>query len=282
MEAAGAVTNFCFCGKSFVSGAALTRLILAELQQRCSNAGEDAGYTGGNGPVCVTLDVESMAPEIPHEQIASVNPGYYKNDRAEMISFLPPDPKRLIDIGCGEGLFGAAVKARFPDCEIWGVELIADVAKKAAARNDRIIQTSFEKAAELPEAYFDVVTMNDVLEHIPWPEPALATARRILRPSGKLVLSLPNVQFFLNVLDLVKRNDWKYQDSGILDRTHFRFYTTKSATRLLEQNGFKVEQVTGINPIRPKWYYRLLFAVAPKYFYWMPFFQFAIVARPLG
>ena len=141
---------------------------------------------------------------------------------------------------------------------------------------------SFDDTPDLPTAYFDVVTMNDVLEHLAWPEPALAVAKRILRPGGKLILSLPNVQFLLNVLDLVKRNDWEYRDDGILDRTHFRFYTTKSATRLLKQNGFHVEQIAGINPIRPKWYYRLLFAIAPRYFYWMPFFQFAIVARPIS
>jgi 2-polyprenyl-3-methyl-5-hydroxy-6-metoxy-1,4-benzoquinol methylase len=207
--------------------------------------------------------------------------GYYQQSRSEMLVFLPPDPKRLIDIGCGEGLFGVAVKALFPACETWGIEPVAKAAEKAALRNDRVIHAPLDDSAELPTAYFDVVTMNDVLEHMTWPEPALATAKRILRPDGSLVLSLPNVQFLLNVLDLVKRNDWEYKDSGVLDRTHFRFYTAKSAVRLLEQNGFKVERVTGINPMRPKLIYRLLFAIAPKYFYWMPFFQFAVVARPI-
>jgi 2-polyprenyl-3-methyl-5-hydroxy-6-metoxy-1,4-benzoquinol methylase len=228
--------------------------------------------------------LESKAPpgmSIPL-QTKPENVGYYKNNRAEMLGFLPPDPKRLIDIGCGEGLFGEAVKARFPGCETWGIELVADAAEKAALRNDRIIHGSFEDATELPAGYFDVVTMNDVLEHMTWPEPALAAARRILKPDGKLVLSLPNVQFLLNVLDLVKRNDWEYQDNGILDRTHFRFYTTKSARRLLERNGFDVQQIVGINPMRPKWFYRVVFAMAPKYFYWMPFFQFAVVARPMN
>jgi SAM-dependent methyltransferase len=207
--------------------------------------------------------------------------GYYKSNREEMLSFIPPNPTRLIDVGCGEGFFGEAVKTRYPGCETWGVEPVAAAAKMAATRNDRVINASLDCVDALPGAYFDVVTMKDVLEHVPWPEPALASARRILKPDGKLVLSLPNVQFLLNVLDLVKHNDWEYKDCGILDRTHFRFYTTKSATRLLERNGFQVEKITGINPIRPKWYYRVVFAMAPKYFYWMPFFQFALVARPI-
>jgi 2-polyprenyl-3-methyl-5-hydroxy-6-metoxy-1,4-benzoquinol methylase len=221
-----------------------------------------------------------MALDSVYKNIAPPNAEYYQNERPEMLKFLPPNPRRLIDVGCGQGLFGAAVKARYPECETWGVELMADAARKAALRNDRIIQTNFESAEELPEAYFDVVTMNDVLEHMPWPEPALAMAKRILRPDGRLVLSLPNVQFLLNVLDLVKRNEWEYQDWGVLDRTHFRFYTAKSAVRLLERNGFRVETITGINAMRPKWYYRMVFRMAPRYFRWMPYLQFAMVARP--
>ena len=228
------------------------------------------------------LWIRAMSPDSVYSHVEPPGAEYYKNDRTEMLQFLPPNPRRLIDIGCGDGLFGAAVKSRYPECETWGVELIPDAAQKAASRNDRVVQTPFENAEELPDSYFDVVTMNDVLEHMPWPEPALAAAKRILRPDGRLVLSLPNVQFLLNVLDLVKRNDWEYQDSGILDRTHFRFYTTKSAARLLEHNGFHVESITGINAMRPKWYYRLLFRLAPRYFRWMPYFQFAVVARPIA
>lgn len=197
-----------------------------------------------------------------------------------MLAFLPPSPKRLIDIGCGEGLFGAGVKARFPGCETWGVELVADAAEKAATRNDHVLRTSFENPVDLPTAYFDVVTMNDVLEHITWPEPALANAKRILRPDGKLVLSIPNVRYYLNVRDLVFKNDWEYRDCGVLDRTHFRFYTSRSATRLLHENGFQVEQIKGINSSRLKPHYSALFAMAPGFFHWMRFPQFAVVARP--
>ncbi len=232
------------------------------------------------GTIPSFLDPSTMLSDSVYKNAEPPKAEYYRNERPEMLQFLPPNPRRLIDVGCGDGFFGAAVKARYPECETWGVELVADAARKAASQNDRVIRTPFENAHELPEAYFDVVTMNDVLEHMPWPEPALAMAKRILRPEGRLVLSLPNVQYLLNVLDLVKRNEWEYQDWGILDRTHFRFYTTKSATRLLERNGFQVETVTGINAMRPKWYYRMVFRLAPQYFRWMPYFQFAVVARP--
>lgn len=205
--------------------------------------------------------------------------GYYRNPRLEMFAFLPPQPQCLLDVGCAEGYFAAAVKSRFPQCETWGVELEGSAARRASTRVDHVINAPFDDTIDLPSHYFDVVTMNDVLEHIPWPEPALAAARHVLRPEGKLILSLPNVQHLFNVLDLVKRNDWEYRDHGVLDRTHFRFYTTKSASRLLGQNGFLVERIEGIWPCRLRWYYRFLFALAPKTFRWMPYAQFVVVAR---
>jgi 2-polyprenyl-3-methyl-5-hydroxy-6-metoxy-1,4-benzoquinol methylase len=203
---------------------------------------------------------------------------YYQQNRSEMLAFLPVNVGRLIDIGCGEGRFGEAVKARHPNCETWGLEPIAEAAVAATLRNDRVLNMPMEDTVELPTSYFDVVTMNDVLEHMTWPEPALALARRILCPGGKLILSLPNVRYYLNVRDLVFKNDWEYRDFGILDRTHFRFYTTKSATRLLQSNGFEVNQITGINPSHLKLRYRILFGLAPSFFSWMRFPQFAIVA----
>jgi SAM-dependent methyltransferase len=254
--------------------------------EKCETHGHNQGLRSQASSIeksrGMNQDTMQMAAKSTSAMAKSQNGTYYKNSREEMVAFLPANPNRLVDIGCGEGYFGVTVKARFPGCEIWGVEPVAAAAAIAAARYDRVINSTLETAADLPDGYFDVVMMNDVLEHILWPEASLATVHRILRPGGKLVLSLPNAQFLLNVLDLVKRNEWEYTDCGILDRTHFRFYTTKSAKRLLERNRFQVEQIVGINPMRPRWYYRFVFAMAPKYFYWMPFYQFAVVARPIS
>jgi len=106
--------------------------------------------------------------------------------------------------------------------------------------------------------------------------------KRILKPDGVLVMSLPNVRYYLNVRDLVFKNDWEYQDFGVLDRTHFRFFTTKSAIRTLKDNGFQVDVVRGLNAPRLKLHYRLLFALAPGFFQWMRYPQFAIVARRIS
>lgn len=208
------------------------------------------------------------------------NEEYYRQSRPEMLAFVPPDTRRLLDIGCSEGRFGAAVKAMIPECETWGVEPMQAAAAQAATRNDRILSAPLEQLGDLPTGYFDLVTMNDVLEHLTYSEPALAIARRVLRPGGRLLLSLPNVRYFLNVRDLVFKKNWRYQDFGILDRTHMRFFTQRSAVELVTKNGFAVEKVVGINPSPLRFHYRALFASAPSFFADMRYPQFALVAQP--
>jgi 2-polyprenyl-3-methyl-5-hydroxy-6-metoxy-1,4-benzoquinol methylase len=207
-----------------------------------------------------------------------VSESYYGQYRQEMIPFIPPSTRRLLDIGCGDGRFGETVKKALPECETWGVEAVPAAAEKARAVNDHVICGSIYDQIDLPAGHFDVVTMNDVLEHLPESESVLAAIRKLLKPDGKLVLSLPNVRYYLNLRDLLFKKDWQYQDFGILDRTHLRFFTQKSAANLLAANGFRVEKVVGINQAQLKTHYRLLFATAPGFFGDMKFPQFAVVA----
>ena len=204
---------------------------------------------------------------------------YFRQERREMLGFIPRETTTLIDVGCGEGLFCARVKEILPSCEVWGLEPVDAVAALAAPRCDKLINAPFDDATLLPSAYFDVVTMNDVLEHIPSTESALGIVKQILKPGGTLIVSLPNVAFYLNVKDLIISNDWEYKDYGILDRTHMRFFTERSASRTIAGNGFNIVTVRGINESAPKIHYRALLAVLGKFGRPMRFPQFAVVAK---
>ena len=106
---------------------------------------------------------------------------------------------------------------------------------------------TFSERAPLPRAYFDAVVFNDSLEHFPYPEPPLALARELLAESGALVCSVPNVRYIDNLLHLLMDKDWQYRESGILDRTHLRFFTKRSLIRTLGEAGFEVRRIEGIN-----------------------------------
>ena len=208
--------------------------------------------------------------------------GYYGHPRREMEPFVPAGAATVLDVGCGAGAFAATLRSARPgrQLEIWGVELIPEAAALARGTLDQVlVGDAVVRVAELPDARFDCVVMNDVLEHLAEPAPLLRQARRVLKPGGALVASLPNVRYFFNVWDLAVRGRWDYVDEGILDRTHLRFYTRSSLRRLLADEGFAVATMQGINPTGSL-KFRLANLLTLGRFADMRWLQFACVARP--
>jgi SAM-dependent methyltransferase len=211
-------------------------------------------------------------------------PSYHGHPRPQMRGFVPHTVRTLLDVGCGDGAFAAGLRqeraAAGRPLEIWGLELDADAAARAAARLDRVLAGPAEvRLTELPAAYFDCVVLNDILEHLAWPEDLLRGLHRVLAPGACLVASLPNVRHFFNVWDLVVRGDWAYQDEGIRDRTHLRFYTRRSMRELFARGGFRVLRQVGINPTR-SWRFRLCNLLCLGRLREMRYLQYACVAEP--
>jgi 2-polyprenyl-3-methyl-5-hydroxy-6-metoxy-1,4-benzoquinol methylase len=205
--------------------------------------------------------------------------GYYAGDRPEMLSYIPADARSVLDVGCGEGLFGRAIKQARPGCEVWGVEPTA-MAERAARVLDKAVQGYFE--ADMPELAgrtFDCISFNDVLEHLVDPESALRNARGYLSPNGCVIASIPNILYFYQMLEIVREQDWKYVDSGILDNTHLRFFTRKSIVRLFETAGYTIDVLDGINANYGK-KYKVMNALLLGHLKDWKYIQFAIRARP--
>lgn len=184
--------------------------------------------------------------------------GYFSTPRREMLDFVPHGAKSILEIGCGNGRFGALVKQR-DGCRYTGVELMEDAAIEARTRLDEVLTTNIERDALPFEPHsFDGLVCNDVLEHLVDPWTVLRSLVRHLKPGGFVVVSLPNVRFSEVVKDLVFRKRWTYTDQGVLDRTHVRFFTEASVRELLEQAGIVVSRSEGINPIQYAWRLQLL------------------------
>jgi GT2 family glycosyltransferase/Flp pilus assembly protein TadD len=123
---------------------------------------------------------------------------------------------------------------------VWGIEPVEHAARDARTKLDRVITSKAEDAlAELPDGYFDVMVCADVLEHMQDPAAFLAQARNKLSLRGEVVASIPNVRHWSVLVDLLEGR-WDYQDAGILDRTHLRFFTRKSILELFGNAGLVV------------------------------------------
>jgi SAM-dependent methyltransferase len=113
---------------------------------------------------------------------------------------------------------------------------------------------------------FDLIIALDVLEHLADPWSVLKRLRELLAPDGVLIVSIPNVAHYRVSWRLFFLGEWEYRDEGLLDRTHLRFFTRKTAVELLTSSGFLVTAVgrnvefphifnmLGISGRRWRWY----------------------------
>jgi 2-polyprenyl-3-methyl-5-hydroxy-6-metoxy-1,4-benzoquinol methylase len=207
---------------------------------------------------------------------------YFGEDRLEMVSYIPRNTKRLLDVGCSSGNFGKTLKIQDPEISVWGIEPFEKAANIAAQKLDKVICTSFRpNIPELENQQFDCITFNDVLEHIVNPDEALSLCHPLLSDNGVLIASIPNVLFFPVMYNLLKKEDWQYEESGVLDKTHVKFYTKKSIARLFKTCGYEIIKLEGINiKIHDKFrLYKLLnFLFFNKLKDWK-YMQFVVVAK---
>ena len=176
--------------------------------------------------------------------------GYYDNVRKEMLKYLPENSKKILDVGCGNGAFASLLKQK-NNAEVWGIELMEKEAIIAQEIVDKVFIGNCEKHInDLPDNYFDAIYFNDVLEHLADPYSVLEDLKCKLAPNGVIISSIPNVRFFRTFSKVVFLKDWKYDDFGIMDKTHLRFFTNKSIKRMYEELGYEIIIHEGINKSR--------------------------------
>jgi 2-polyprenyl-3-methyl-5-hydroxy-6-metoxy-1,4-benzoquinol methylase len=210
------------------------------------------------------------------EQVAS----YYQSERPEMLRLIPANIRRVLELGCGEGTFGATVRQRF-GAEYWAMEYNPVAAEKAAQVLDRVlVGDADQNIADLPDGYFDVIVCNDVLEHLTYPWVTLERLRPKLRAGGVVVASIPNIRYTAALLTILCRRDFPQDDEGIFDRTHLRWFTRKSIRRMFDQAGYELQSMKGINMGYPaQATMGLLAALLTLGFFWDGLFmQYACVA----
>ncbi len=167
---------------------------------------------------------------------------YYENEREDVQKLINPHSKRILDVGCGKGRLGSVLKEKL-GAEVWGVEFIDDIATLAAENLDRVITGPIEDAIlQLPEKYFDTIIFADVLEHLVDPFKVLLNIKEKLSDKGEIVASIPNVRHW-SVLKKLLEGEWEYQEFGIMDSTHLRFFTRKSIFNMFEKAGFTITNI---------------------------------------
>ena len=169
---------------------------------------------------------------------------YYTHTRLDMISMLDAIPETILEVGCGTGNTLRYLKKQGTR-ETFGIELDSTMAEVAMRQVDHVAVGDIE-TMESPFAgkLFDCIILGDVLEHLRDPWSVLRTLSESLISNGQVVASLPNVRFYGVSIPLLFGGRWTYTEEGILDRTHLRFFTRKTAIELIASAGFEIRKVS--------------------------------------
>lgn len=184
-----------------------------------------------------------------HESYGHKDSEYFRQARWELLPHVPLTARRILDVGCGAGRFGALLKEKRAGIEVVGIELMPEQAQHAAQHLDRVLVGNIE-TMPLPfaEGYFDCIVCADVLEHLRYPDRVLERLRPLLAPYGVLLISFPNIRFH-EVLTMLSQGAWRYQNQGILDATHLRFFTKTELHSLLTGAGYACFSVEPLNAV---------------------------------
>jgi O-antigen biosynthesis protein len=148
----------------------------------------------------------------------------------------------VLDIGCWSGSMGAFL-IRHRNAQVDGVEPDQLMAAEAHRHYRHVwvsqIETILEHLVSEQEGSYDCLLFLDVLEHLANPEEVLRRSRRLLRPGGMALVSIPNVAHWSLRVDLA-RGRWTYRENGLLDRTHLQFFTQLTAAELMVAAGWTI------------------------------------------
>ncbi|KAA5610229.1 methyltransferase domain-containing protein [Rhodovastum atsumiense] len=148
----------------------------------------------------------------------------------DLLDRIPLDARAVLDVGCATGALGAEYKRRNPACRFLGIELDVDAARLAATRLDQVAIGDVE-ADPFPfgTGPFDCIIYGDVLEHLRDPWSVLTRQAEALSPDGVVLICMPNAEHW-SFVERLLRGTWDYEETGLFDRTHLRWFT-RAATR---------------------------------------------------
>lgn len=186
---------------------------------------------------------------------------YYQNPRDDIRSLISGRFERCLDIGCGAGIVGSTLVRDGVAASSDGIELNQAAATAAKKVLSQVYTTDLSHSTDgIPLGVYDLVLCLDVLEHMVDPWAALRRVRSLMKPGDTLVISLPNVRNFRVTIPLFLKGEWRYESSGLLDVTHLRFFTRKTAISLVAETGFSISQIhsTSRKPLSKSWWADLL------------------------
>lgn len=163
---------------------------------------------------------------------------YYEGLNLKLLTAVPADARRVLELGCANGRLGRRFKEDHPGVQWWGVDRSTQATEVAGRYLDRVFNLDLDRLelAALGRG-FDVIVIGDLLEHLANPEAVLEALYDLSAPGARIVCCLPNMAH-LSVIERLVAGDMSYDAAGLLDRTHLRLYSPASAFKTFLDAGW--------------------------------------------
>lgn len=161
----------------------------------------------------------------------------------DLMGLIPADASRIVEVGCMHGAMAHAYREAHPGIHYVGIDIDPDYAQAAAQFCDQAIGADIEMlpAQEFGQLFpSDCWIFGDCLEHLRDPWRIVKMVRESIDPNGCLLVCLPNAQHW-SVQMRLATGQFRYEDSGLLDRTHIRWFTRTTMIEMFTEAGWTIE-----------------------------------------
>lgn len=179
---------------------------------------------------------------------------------------------KVIDVGCWKWNLWKSFMKKYPNVEFFGIEYYADSMYAKNAWYKEVFSISldnYEELEKIPNESYDIMILGDVLEHTLFPDKTFKILQKKLKKDGVFLVSLPNIGFALYRLKLLFGR-WDYAPDGVggvMDNTHFRFFTLHSMRKFFEWLNLEIVEEFGLSVVQDKFaFLRFLWKLLPSVF----------------
>ena len=165
----------------------------------------------------------------------------HEQHNPDLLRLLPANSKRLVEVGCSSGALAREYKKINSDCHYTGIEISSEYATQAARHCDTVLLLDIESVDENfihSNLVADTWIFGDTLEHLKDPWVLLRKIRQSISSEGCVVACIPNVQHW-SVQARLSCGQFRYEESGLLDKTHLRWFTRQTIAEMFDMTGFQ-------------------------------------------
>lgn len=188
--------------------------------------------------------IESLISETSTPQQTMKQTPAHNIVNIDLMHMIPTDARRIVEVGCMHGAMARTYRETNPHVHYFGIDIDPDYAQVAAQFCNQTLGADIES---MPAATFqnlfpsDCWIFGDCLEHLRDPWRIVRMVREAIDPNGCMLVCIPNAQHW-SVQMRLATGQFRYEDSGLLDRTHIRWFTRTTLVEMFTQAGWQIEQ----------------------------------------